>query len=307
MQKLIWKAIFTVAIIASITSKLHADSGALKYTISVHEFRNEAGWSGRWDLGQGFATIMTDLLNHSGKFIVLGDREMRGAAMAEQDFAASGRTAQGRRTPQTGRMTPAQLLVRGSITHVQETAGGSGGVSIRGIRVGGGGGRAEINMTVYLVDTTTGQVVASKSVTGSSGRRGLGLGYYGSELGGLTGNLEGFTSDNVGKASEAAVEEAIKFLSEQLGKIQWYGTVMAVTGDRVIINRGTREGVSKGMRFSVGEIEELIDPDTGELLHSEMKAIAELEAADVRERITYCTIVSGEGIAKDMTVFAKTE
>jgi len=282
-----------------------AETGGLKYTISVHEFRNEAGWSGKWNLGNGFATIMTDLLNASDRFIVLGDSNMRQAAMSEQDLAASGRTAQGRIAPQTGRMTPAQLLVRGSITHVQDTAGGGGGLSFRGIRIGGSGGSAEVNMTVYLVDTTTGQVKASKSVTGKSGNRGIGIGYYGSELGGLTGDLEGFTKDNVGKACEAAVEEAIVFLLEQLDTIPWTGTVMSASKDRIIINRGTREGVAPGMQFAVGEVEELIDPDTGELLHSEVRTIAQLEATDVREKVTFCKLISGEGVEKNMAVFAK--
>ena len=37
--------------------------------------------------------VLTDLLNQTGKFIVLGETDMRQEAMAEQDLAASGRTA----------------------------------------------------------------------------------------------------------------------------------------------------------------------------------------------------------------------
>ena len=94
--------------------------GNLRYSITVTKFANEAGWSGRWDVGDGFTTIMTDALQQNGKFIVLGDSEMRQEAMKEQDLAASGRMAGGNKAPQVGRMTPAQLLVRGSITHVQD-------------------------------------------------------------------------------------------------------------------------------------------------------------------------------------------
>lgn len=289
-----------------VTTAAVANTSDLRYTISVHEFSNEAGYRGQWNIGRGFETIMTDLLNDSGKFIVLGDSEMREAALDEQDFGESGRTAQGRRTPETGRMTPAQLLVRGSITDVQETAGGSGGINIGGFRIGGSRERAEVNMTVYLVDTTTGQVMASQSVTGDSGSRGIGLGYYGDRLGGLTGDLEGFTSDNLGKACAAAVDEAIEFMVAELDSIQWEGSVVRVSGeDRVIINRGTREGVSEGMQFSVGEIEEIIDPDTGELLDMEMLEKGVLEATEVRERITICRIVSGEDIEEGMSVFAQ--
>ncbi len=287
------------------TPRIQAEGGNLRYSISVAKFNNEAGWRGKWDIGDGFSTIMTDVLNETGKFIVLGDNEMRGSAMAEQDFVASGRAAGGNKAARTGRMTPAQLLVRGSITHVQETGGGQGGINFKGIRLGGSKASAEVSITLYLVDSATGQVVASQRVTGNSGRSGLGVGYHGSRLGGLTGDLQGFASDNVGKACTAAVADGVKFLIEQLSKIPWEGTVMMVSGERIIINRGSREGVSTGMRFTVGEVEELVDPDTGEVLHSEMRELAELEATDVKEKVTYCKITSGEGIGKGMTVFNK--
>ena len=110
-------------------SSSYAASGNLKYSITVSKFKNEAGWSGRWNVGDGFTTILTAALQDSDEFIVLGDKEMRNEAMIEQDFAASGRTAGGKKAPKMGRMTPAQLLVRGSITHAQETSGGKGGLA----------------------------------------------------------------------------------------------------------------------------------------------------------------------------------
>jgi curli biogenesis system outer membrane secretion channel CsgG len=106
---------------------------------------------------------MTDALQTSGHFIVLGDPQMRQEALNEQDFVASGRTAKGKKAPKTGRMTPAQLLVKGEITHVQSsTTGGKGGVSFKGISLGGSKDAAEINATIYLVDSETGQVKASQ-------------------------------------------------------------------------------------------------------------------------------------------------
>ena len=286
--------------------RAEAAEGNLRYSISVKTFKNEAGWSGRWNLGDGFTTIMTDVLNETGKFIVLGDSEMRNAAMDEQDFAASGRAAGGKKAPKIGRMTPAQLLVRGSITHVQETGGKKGRFNFKGISLGGSAAKAEVNITMYLVDTETGQVKASQKVTGTSGKSGIGIGYHGSSLGGLTGDLEGFKKDNVGKACESAVAQGVQFLIEQLEDIAWEGTIMLAKGDKILINRGTREGVAKGMKFTVGEVEELVDPDTGEVLDSEMTTIAKLEATKVKEKITYCKAISGgDKVKKGMTVFGE--
>jgi curli biogenesis system outer membrane secretion channel CsgG len=112
--------------------EVNAAEGNLRYTINVEKFKNDAGWHGRWDLGDGFGAIMTEALNASEQFIVLGETGMRNAAMQEQDLAAGGRTAGGKKAPKIGRMTPAQLKVKGSITHVQEqTSGGKGGISLK--------------------------------------------------------------------------------------------------------------------------------------------------------------------------------
>ena len=278
--------------------------GHLKYSIMVHKFANEAGWSGRYSVGDGMTTAMTNILQKSGWFIVLGDKKMRKAAMKEQDFAASGRTTKGKKSPKMGRMTPAQLLLRGSITHVQETSEKSGGINFMGVSLGGSGGEAEINLTIYLVDSTTGQVVASKDLIGKSGRSGYSIGYHGGALGGLTGNFGGEEKDNVQKAIEDAVGQITNYLIAQLDTIPWEATVMLKKGNKIIINRGKRDGVSVGRVFSVGEAEELVDPDTGEVLDSEMTTVATIKVTKVKEKIAYAKPLSGgDKINKGMDVF----
>ena len=278
--------------------------GTLKYSIMVQKFKNEASWSGRYSLGDGMTTAMTNILQKSGWFIVLGDKEMREAAMKEQDFAASGRTAKGKKSAKMGRMTPAQLLVRGSITHVQEVSAKKGNLNFMGVSLGGSGGEAEINLTIYLVDSTTGQVVASKDIIGKSGRTGYSLGYSGSKLGGLTGGFGGEEKDNVQKAIEDATGQITNYLIGQLDNIPWEGTIILTKGSKVIINRGERDGVTVGTTFNVGEIEELIDPDTGEVLDSEMSVAGTVKVTKTKKKIAYCKPVSGaKSISKGMSVF----
>jgi len=280
-------------------SVMAADSGGnLRYSISVSKFENKAGWSGQWDIGNAFGEIMTAALQESGKFVVLGEKDMRGEAMAEQDLANSGRMAGGKKAPKTGQMTPAQLLVKGAITHVQDsTTGGGAGVSVMGFRVGGSGDKAEVNVTIYIIDSTTGQVKAQTKVVGKAGRKGLNLGYSGSSFG---GDVAGFKKDNVGKATEDAVGQGVQFLEKQLEKIPWEGTVIKA-GDKVMINRGSREGVSVGQVFAVGSVETINDKDTGEVLDSEMKQAGKIKVTSVKEKISYCEVLDGK-IKPDMTI-----
>jgi curli biogenesis system outer membrane secretion channel CsgG len=298
------KAVLLFLFVALAASALLAGdaTGGLRYSITVTKFENKAGWSGQFDLGDAWGTVLTDQLNQTGKFIVLGEKDMRSEAMNEQDFAASGRTAGGAKAPVTGQMTPAQLLVKGVITHVQDdTAGGGGGVSYGGIHVGGKGGKGEVNATIYIVDSTTGQVLASKSVVGVSTKKGLSVGVY---RNGIGASGEGFKNDNVGKAVTAAVGEAVQFLLGQLPKIPWTGSVVQSANGKVYVNRGTREGVAVGQSFVVGDSEVIRDPDSGEVLDSTINEVARIECGTVKEKLSICTVASGKanGVRKGMAV-----
>lgn len=280
-------------------------AGNLRYSVSVTDVLKSYDVVVKWDLADAFKLMLTDGLQSSGHFIVLGEESMREAAMREQNLGASGRTAKGKKTPKMGRLTPAQLLVRGAVTQCsQDTSGKSGGIGYKGFRIGGSGGKAEVNITMYLVDSETGQVKATQKIVGESGKKGINLKYFGSDLGGLTGDFDGFKNDNVGKAMEHAVAQAVEYLVEQLEGIEWEGSVVMIKNEEVICNRGSREGVEVGLHFDVGEIEELIDPDTGELLNSEMTRLGELEVTKVKEKICYCKALSGgKNIKKGMTIF----
>jgi curli biogenesis system outer membrane secretion channel CsgG len=277
-------------------------SGGLRFSVTVSKFENRAGWHGQWDIGHAWGTVLTDMLNQTGRFIVLGETDMRAAALDEQDFAASGRTAGGKKAPVTGQMTPAQILVKGAITHVQgDTGGAGGGVRVKGFRIGGSGGKGEVNATIYMVDSTTGQILASQSVVGTHKRKGLNVGYATGDWGAAFG---GHKNDNVGLAVQDACAQAVDFMIGQLPSFPWTGTVVMLKGDKVYVNRGTREGVAVGQQFTVGEVEVLRDPDTGEVLDESMTEVARLTVSQVKEKLSICDVTSGDAtaVAKGMTI-----
>jgi len=301
-QKSLMFIIMVVVACAVLPAQAEDATGGLRYTVTVTKFENRAGWSGYWDLGDAWGTVLTDMLNQTGKFIVLGETDMRSAALDEQDFAASGRTAGGKKAPVTGQMTPAQLLVKGAITHVQgDTGNADGGFRIKGFKIGGSGGTGEVNATIYIVDSTTGQILASKSVVGTHERKSVDASYATGSWGAAFG---GEKKDNVGLAIQDACAEAVAFMLEQLPNFSWTGSVVLVKAGKVYVNRGTREGVSVGQIFTVGEVEILRDPDTGEVLDESMNEVARLTVSEVKEKLSIADVTSGDAAAvtKGMTI-----
>ncbi len=299
MKKIV--VIMIIMSLFSVTAVCAQQGGNLKYSIMVAKFENRTNWSGQWNLADTFGAVLTDSLQQTGKFIVVAEKDMRSEAMAEQDFAESGRTAGGKKAPVKGQMTPAQLLVKGEITHFQaSTTGGGGGVRIGGFKIGGGTDSAEINAVIYVVDSTTGQVMASKKVIGQASRTGLDVGFSDRNWG---ADLGGFKKTNVGKAVEQAIDEAVAFISTQIERIPWEGTVVMVKDEKVYINRGSREGVTPGQSFVIGSAEQLRDPDTGELLDTTIEKAGTIVIESVKDKISIGRPVEGaDRIQKGMTV-----
>jgi curli biogenesis system outer membrane secretion channel CsgG len=66
--------LFAFIVVAAPQTASAAATGGLRYTITVSKFENRAGWSGQWDIGDAWGMVLTDVLNQSGRFIVLGEK-----------------------------------------------------------------------------------------------------------------------------------------------------------------------------------------------------------------------------------------
>lgn len=292
--------IILFSFIVVLAGSSYVEAAGLRYSIMVSKFKNKSNWKGQWNLGDAWGAILTDSLNQTGKFIVIGEKDMRRESLDEQDFAASGRAAGGGKKVVVGQMTPAQLLIKGDITHFEPgTSGGGGGFGFKGFKVGLKSGTAEINAIMYIVDSSTGQVIASRKCYGKVSKKGL---TFGMDKDGFVGDIGGFKKTNSGKAIEMAVDEGVKFLISKTEDIPWSGTVILTKGKKVFINRGEREGVSSGQMFDVGRATVLRDPDTGEVLDTSLQKRGAIKVTKVKQKISICTLVSGSGIKKGMSV-----
>jgi hypothetical protein len=118
----------------------------------------------------------------------------------------------------------------------------------------------------------------------------------------FSGDVSGFKKTNAGKAVEAAIDQAVAFCTAQLDSLPWTGNVVLVKGAQVIINRGSREGVTAGQVFKVGASEVLRDPATGEVLDNSFTEKGQVKVDTVKEKVAICSIITGTGIEKGMAV-----
>lgn len=268
--------------------------GGLRFTVMVDKFENK---SGNGQLGDDWSTLLTAALHEDGHFIVVAEDEMQLKALKEQLRQLSGVTAQGRKTAARGQMSPAQLLVKGVITHVQQGAATQGGgFGLGKIHINAGRKTSEVHATLQMIDTTTGAVVAAKNFTGVAQGRTFSVG---GQQGSNDGAVNMGQDDNLHEALQKAIGEVIPWMVAQLPSISWRGSVVRVADGRIIINRGSREGVTVGDEFIAGESEVLRDPDTGEFLNEVLHERARIRVERLTDRTSTCSIVGG-GDAKQV-------
>ena len=274
-----------------------AKSG-IKHSVGVVDVRNSSSWAGHWNLSNGMTAMMESALFETERFVVV-DRGGLGSVMKEQDLQASGRTAQAKKTAETGKIRSAKYLASAVITQAEEKkSGGDAGISIRGIRVGGGKSSAQVTVTAKLVDTTTGEIVAQENITGKAGRL---SGRVGVSYKGVGTEMGGFEKTPMGEAVQDCVNQIAELFADKVATAPIEGSIVKMQADgRAIINRGEVYGVEVGDEW-VAETkgEELIDPETGEVLGVEPGGeMGRLRVTKVTEKISFCDVVESNGDLK---------
>ncbi|RUO48007.1 CsgG/HfaB family protein [Pseudidiomarina donghaiensis] len=206
---------------------------ALKRKIAVGRLSNETNYGrsllreatqGRED--QKISDMFTQAIANTNKFQIF-ERPDIAALQAEQNLTA-----------QTAEIVGVDTLVVGSLTEF-----GRSNVGERGFFSTSAKQEATATVDLRLVDTKTGQIIASVSGTGSSSleqSRTMGFG----SVAGYDGSLN---DQAIGAAVNAAVEKMTAMLLQK----PWSADILAVEEGQVFISGGESQGVKPGMTFAV--------------------------------------------------------
>lgn len=205
MNKTIFAIVLTLVGMAGVGSVLAAG----KPSVGVAEFKNESGaawWRG--GVGWELSGMLSNELSSTGAFRVV-ERAKLDKVLEEQNLAASGRVRSGTGA-RMGQVTGADYLVFGTVTSYEEnTANTGGGLSFRGISLGGKKSEAYIAVDVRVINSETGEVDFSRTIEGRSSGGGVSVGVF---RGGFGGNLAHEENTPAGKAIRAALVEITDYL-----------------------------------------------------------------------------------------------
>lgn len=199
-------------VVAALTLSLVAATAAQaqgKPSVGVIEFKNQSG-AGWWSGGVGWelSGMLSNELAATRAFTVV-ERTKLQAVLEEQNLGASGRV-QGATAAKMGKLIGAQYLIAGTVTAYEEdTASTGGGISIKGISLGGNSSKAYLAIDIQVINATTGAIEYSRTIEGTSKGGGMSIGI---SRGGFGGALGSQKKTPAGKAIRAALVEATDYL-----------------------------------------------------------------------------------------------
>jgi curli biogenesis system outer membrane secretion channel CsgG len=238
-------------------------SAQLKKRVAISRFEDRTG-SGYHSLGSGVADMLATALVKSGKFSVIERQEMDNV-LAEQKFGESGLVTP-ETAPKVGQLLGAELFVVGAVTEFGTKESNIGG----GVSLFGGGlktKKARAVVDIRLINTSTGEIIASESEEGSESSTGIDVRYSDINF----DNSSSWDNTDIGKATREAVNGVVKLITENMEKIPWSGKIIKVNADGTVLMKPGSEGnVKTGMElFVLRKGEDIKDPDTGLSLGAE--------------------------------------
>jgi curli biogenesis system outer membrane secretion channel CsgG len=249
------------------------------------------------DVGKGITDLMVQKLVTDGKYRVI-ERAALDKIIAEQNFNNSDR-ADPSSASKIGRILGVDTIILGSITKfgrddskVGGVGGGHSGWTGAVLGAGKKESKAVVAITARLVNTTTGEILASVTGNGESSRSGLflggggGSGYSGGG-GAFDMSSSNFSQTILGEAVNKAVADCATQLDNAAATLPtihatYSGVVADVSGNTLIINIGNKVGVRVGDTIQISRpVRTVKDPTTGKVLKTVTSQLGVATVTDV--------------------------
>lgn len=269
----------------------------LKKTVSIEFQASE--YLGGVVTADGMNALLTAALVKDGRFIVV-ERPALAGVQYEQSLGQTGGTA-AETAAKTGQLIGSSAIIRGAVTKYEPAASG-GGISVSGSPIGWlMGPRAGVKsqtsvmeISLRLIDTTTGQVISTSAAQGSASSTGADAALVNTRSGATLG-ANAFQNTPIGQAGEQAIIKAVELIAVGMRNVPWSALVVDAADGKVYVNAGAERNVQPGMELNVyrkGKV--FTDPATGVVLDVDMNKIGVIRINGVREKLSTATVVSGE-------------
>ena len=258
-------------------------------------------WGTDQDIGKGIADLIVEKLVMTGKYSVI-ERKALDKVLGEQNFSNSDR-ADSNSAAKIGRILGVDAIITGSITQFgrDDKSTGVGGGAVSGLtgRFGLGGvkhteAKAVVGISARMINTDTAEIIAVAKGVGESSRKGTSLiGAGGGDISAGAGGgvaSKNFGSTILGEAVNAAVDQLCAQFDSEAAQLPTKavvidGLVADATGNTLVLNVGSRQGIKVGDRLDVRrKIKDVRDPASGKILRSITDKLGEVVVTDVDEQ-----------------------
>ncbi|MFP4091657.1 MAG: CsgG/HfaB family protein [Cyclobacteriaceae bacterium] len=182
--------------------------------LAVMEFDMAATHRAGRTLGNGLSDMLTNALVEDGSFRVV-ERKRINEILQEQDLGLDG-VVSASTTASIGRMVGANYLVMGTITEYKENESGGAASALLGAAVGGVKMyKSHIGYTIRIVNSSSGEILVSKSVDKKVSS--VGLARRG--IWGITPSGSMYKSQSMQDAIEQSIIETVGIIKQEISEL----------------------------------------------------------------------------------------
>jgi curli biogenesis system outer membrane secretion channel CsgG len=251
---------------------------------------------------EGLNAMLVDALIRNGRFVVV-ERVALGAIQLEQQLGQGGATT-AETAAVSGQMLGASAIVRATVTKFESAAGGGGlqmGLPFGRLMSGTAGvtgQHAMVEFNLRIIDTSTGQVVATFKASGTASSTSANVSAINNKSGANVGTTA-FQNTPLGEAAESAINTAVKQIALGMENVRWSALVVAFDDGKVYVSAGAAQNLKAGAALHVyrkGKV--LTDPATGMVLETLMTDVGTIQIQSVNDKVSIGTVTSGDPPAR---------